>query len=200
MKLDICTQTICFLNYFKLITYEIILKTDFFYFLYRCITMDIGNMLPCLRLVRLVGTIIELIKKVYKMNKRLLPTVLNLLFLPNILLFYFCMKLRFYTRIICDVNTHQRADRMKITIKKTNQTEQRNTALSNTIKLWAILCRDGWVMVESSDKMWSTTEGNGKSFQYSCFEDTMNSMKRQKDRTLKDELPRLVDTQYATEK
>ena len=54
-------------------------------------------------------------------------------------------------------------------------------------------------MVESSDKMWSTGEGNGKSLQYSCFENPINSMKRQKDRTLKDELPRSVGTQYVAE-
>ena len=52
-------------------------------------------------------------------------------------------------------------------------------------------------MVESSDKMWSTGEGNGKPLQYSCLENPMNSMKRQKDRTLKDELPRSVGAQYA---
>ena len=52
-------------------------------------------------------------------------------------------------------------------------------------------------MVESSDKMWSTGEGNGKPLQYSCCETPMNSMKRQKDRTLKDEIPRLVGAQYA---
>ena len=46
--------------------------------------------------------------------------------------------------------------------------------------------------------MWSTGEGNGKPLQYSCFENPMNSMKRPKDRTLKDELPRLVGAQYAT--
>ena len=57
---------------------------------------------------------------------------------------------------------------------------------------------DSWVMVESSDKMWSTGEGNGKPLQYSCLENLMNSMKRQKDRTLKDELPRSVGAQYAT--
>ena len=51
-------------------------------------------------------------------------------------------------------------------------------------------------MVESSDKMWSTGEGNGKPVQYSCLENPMNSMKRQEDRTLKDEL-RLVGAQYA---
>ena len=53
-------------------------------------------------------------------------------------------------------------------------------------------------MVESYDKTWSTGEGNGKPLQYSCLENTMNSMKRQKDRTLKDELPRSVGAQYAT--
>ena len=53
-------------------------------------------------------------------------------------------------------------------------------------------------MVESSEKVWSTGEGNGKPLQYSCLENSMNSMKRQKDRTLKDELPRSVGAQYAT--
>ena len=53
-------------------------------------------------------------------------------------------------------------------------------------------------MVESSDKTWSTGDGNGKPLQYSCLENPMNSMKRQKDRTLKDELPRSVGAQYAT--
>ena len=55
-------------------------------------------------------------------------------------------------------------------------------------------------IVDSSDKMWSTGEGNGKPLQYSCLENPMNSMKRQKDRTLKDELPRSVSAQYATGK
>ena len=58
--------------------------------------------------------------------------------------------------------------------------------------------QDGWVMVESSDKMWSTGEGNGKPVQYSCLENPMNSMKRLKDRTLKYDLPRSVGAQYAT--
>ena len=58
--------------------------------------------------------------------------------------------------------------------------------------------QDGQVMVESFDKPWSTGEGNGKPLQYSHLENPMNSMKRQKDRTLKDELPRLVGAQYAT--
>ena len=53
-------------------------------------------------------------------------------------------------------------------------------------------------MVERSDRMWSTGEGNGKPLQYSCLENPITSMKRQKDRTLKDELPRSVGTQYAT--
>ena len=52
-------------------------------------------------------------------------------------------------------------------------------------------------MVESSDKMWSTGEGNGKPLQFSGLENPMNSMKKQKDRTLKDELPRSVGAQYA---
>ena len=59
--------------------------------------------------------------------------------------------------------------------------------------------QDGWVMVERSDRMWSTGEGNGKRLQYSCLENPMNSTKRQKDRTLKDGLPRSVGAQYATE-
>ena len=53
--------------------------------------------------------------------------------------------------------------------------------------------------MESSDKMWSTGEGNDKTLQYSCLENLMTSMKRQKDRTLKDELPRSVGAQHATE-
>ena len=53
-------------------------------------------------------------------------------------------------------------------------------------------------MVESSDKTWSTGEGNGKPLQHSCRENPMNSMKRQKDMTLKDELPRSVGAQCAT--
>ena len=60
--------------------------------------------------------------------------------------------------------------------------------------------QDGWVIVESSDKMWFTGERNGKPLQYSCLENPMNSVKRQKDRMLKDELPRSVGAQYATEK
>ena len=61
--------------------------------------------------------------------------------------------------------------------------------------------QDGWIMVEISEKTWSTGEGNGKNgklLQYSCLENPMNNMKRQNDRILKDELPRSVGTQYAT--
>ena len=58
--------------------------------------------------------------------------------------------------------------------------------------------KDRWVMVERTDRMWSPGEGNGKPFQYSCFENPKNSMKRQNDRTLKEELPRVVGAQYAT--
>ena len=57
--------------------------------------------------------------------------------------------------------------------------------------------QDGQVMAENTDKMWFTGEGNGKPLQYSCLENPMNSMKRQKDRTLKDELSRSVGAQYA---
>ena len=52
--------------------------------------------------------------------------------------------------------------------------------------------------MERSDRMWSTGEGNGKPFQYSCLKNPMNSMKKQNDRILKEELPRLVGAQYAT--
>ena len=58
--------------------------------------------------------------------------------------------------------------------------------------------QDGRVLVERSDRMCSAGEGNGKPLQYSCLKNPMNSVKRQKDRTLKDELPRLVGAQYAT--
>ena len=72
--------------------------------------------------------------------------------------------------------------------------------MSNSMKLRAKPCRatqNGRVMVESSDKTWSIREGNCKSCQSSCLENPMDCMKRQKDRTLKDELPRSVGAQYA---
>ena len=73
--------------------------------------------------------------------------------------------------------------------------------MSNSIKLWAMSYRatqDRWIMMGNSDKMWSTGEGNGKPLQYSCLEKPMNSMKRRKDRTLKDELLKSVGAQYST--
>ena len=84
--------------------------------------------------------------------------------------------------------------------KLTNLITQ-TTALSYSMKLWARPCRvtqNRRVMVESSDKMWSTGERSGKPLQYSCLENPMNSIKRQKGRTLKDELPRSVGAPYAT--
>ena len=57
--------------------------------------------------------------------------------------------------------------------------------------------QDSQVMMESSDKTWATGGGNGKPLQYSCLQNPMNSMKRQKDMTLKDELPRSVGAQCA---
>ena len=60
------------------------------------------------------------------------------------------------------------------------------------------VAQDRLVMVESSDKTWSTGEGNGKPLQYSCLGNPMNIIKKQKDRSLKDELPRSVGAQYAT--
>ena len=58
--------------------------------------------------------------------------------------------------------------------------------------------QDWRVMVERSDRMWSTGEGNSKPLQYSCLENPMNSMKRQNERILKEELPRSVSAQCAT--
>ena len=58
--------------------------------------------------------------------------------------------------------------------------------------------QDGRVMVERSDRMWCTGEGNGKPLQYSYLENPMNSVKRQNDRILKEQLPRSVGAQYAT--
>ena len=96
---------------------------------------------------------------------------------------------------------HQRADTLKPYSQKSSQTNHtRTTALSNSMKLSHALgaTQDGRVMVERSDRMWSTGEGNGKPLQYSCLENPMNSMKRQKDMTMKDELPRSVGAQYAS--
>ena len=96
---------------------------------------------------------------------------------------------------------HQRADTMKPYSQKTSQSNHtRTTALSNSMKPSHAhgATQDGWEMVERSDRMWSTGEGNGKPLQYSCLENPMNSMKRQNGRILKEELPRSVGAQYAT--
>ena len=96
---------------------------------------------------------------------------------------------------------HQRADTLKPYSQKTIQSyHTRTTALSNSMKP-SHACgatQDGQVMVERSDRMWSTGEGNGKPLQYSCLENPMNSMKRQNDRIPKEELPRSVGAQYTT--
>ena len=99
------------------------------------------------------------------------------------------------------VRGHQRANTLKPYSQKTSQSNHtRTTALSNSMKLSHArgASQDGWVMVERSDRMWSTGEGNGKPLQYSCLENTMNSMKRQNERILKEKLPRSVGAQYAT--
>ena len=96
---------------------------------------------------------------------------------------------------------HQKADTLKPYSQKTRQSNHtRTTALSNSMKLSHArgATQDGLVMVERSDRMWSTGEGNGKSLQYSCLENPMNSMKRQNDRILKEELPRSVGAQHTT--
>ena len=97
---------------------------------------------------------------------------------------------------------HQRANTLKPYSQKTSQSNHtRTTALSNSMKLSHArgATQDGWVKVERSDRMGSTGEGNGKPLQYSCLENHMNSMKRQKDMTLKDELPRSIDAHMLLE-
>ena len=96
---------------------------------------------------------------------------------------------------------HQRADTLKPYSQKTSQSNHtRTTALSYSMKLshayGATL--DRRVMVERSDRMWFTGEGNGTPLQYSCLENPMNSMKRQNNRIPKEELPRSLGAQYAT--
>ena len=96
---------------------------------------------------------------------------------------------------------HQRAETLKTYSQKTSQSNHtRTTALSNSMKLSHAhgATQDGRVMVERSDRMWSTGEGNGKPLQYSCLENLVNNMRRQNNRTLKEELPRSVGVQYAT--
>ena len=96
---------------------------------------------------------------------------------------------------------YQRADTLKPYSQKTSQSNHTRTKpLSNSMKPSHAcgVTQDGRVMVERSDRMWSTGEGNGKPLQYSCLENPMNSMKRKNDRIPKEELPRSLDAQYAT--
>ena len=96
---------------------------------------------------------------------------------------------------------HQRADTLRPYSQKTSQCNHtRTTALSNSMKLSHArgATQDGRVTVESSDRVWSTGEGNGKPLQCSCLENPVNSMKRQNHRILNEELPRSVGAQYAT--
>ena len=101
---------------------------------------------------------------------------------------------------------HQRANTLKPYSQKTSQSNHtRTTALSNSMKP-RHACRatqDKRVMVERSNRMWSTGETNGKPLQYSCLENPMNSMKRKNDtekekRILKEELARSLGAQHAT--
>ena len=108
---------------------------------------------------------------------------------------------RYPSKRVSVARGHQRADTLKPYSQKTSQSNYtRTTALSNSMKLSRArrATQDRRVMVERSDRMWSTGEGNSKPLQYSCLENPVNSMKRQNDRILKEELPRTVGAQYAT--
>ena len=97
---------------------------------------------------------------------------------------------------------HQRADTLKPYSQKTSQSNHTSTtALSNSVKLSHArgATQDVRVMVGRFDRMWSTGEGTGKPLQYSCLDNPMNSMKRQNDRTLKEEFPRSVVTNMLLE-
>ena len=96
---------------------------------------------------------------------------------------------------------HQRAKTLKPYSQKTSQSNHTSTtALSNSMKLSHArgATQDGQVMVERSNRMWSTGEGNGIPLQCSCLENPMNCMKRQNDKILKEELPSSVGAQYST--
>ena len=105
------------------------------------------------------------------------------------------------SKVVGVARGHQRADTLKPYSQITSQSSHTMiTALSNSMKP-SHACRatqDRRVMVERSDRMWSTGEGNGKPCQYSCLENPMNSMKRQNVRILKEELPRSVGAPHAT--
>ena len=96
---------------------------------------------------------------------------------------------------------HLRADTLKPYSQKTSQSNHTSTtALSNSMKPSHAhrATQDARVMVEKSDRAWSTGEGSGKPLQYSCLENSMNSRKRQNDKIPKEELPRSLGAQYAT--
>ena len=97
------------------------------------------------------------------------------------------------SKMVSVARGHQREDTLKPYSQKPSQSNHtRTTALSNSMKP-SHACgatQDWWVMVERSDRMWSTGEGNGKPLQYSCLENPMNSRKRQNDRILKEEVSR----------
>ena len=105
------------------------------------------------------------------------------------------------SKMVSVARGHQRADTLKPYSQKTSQSNHtRTTALSNSMKP-SHACgatQDRQVIVERSDRAWSTGGGNGKPLQYSCLENPMNSMKRQNDRIPKEELPRSLGDQYAT--
>ena len=105
------------------------------------------------------------------------------------------------SKMVAVAREHQRADTLKPYTQKTSQSNHtRTTALSKSMKP-SHACGEtqgGRVMVERSDRAWSTGEGNGKPLQYSHLDNTMNSMKRQNDRIPKEELPRSLGAQYAT--
>ena len=93
------------------------------------------------------------------------------------------------TKMVGIARGHQRADTLKPYSQKTTQSNPtRTTALSNSVKLSHArgATQDERVMVERSNTMWSTGEGNGKPLQYSCLENPMNRMKRRNDRILKE--------------
>ena len=105
------------------------------------------------------------------------------------------------SKMVVVARGHQRADTLKPYSQKTSQpNHSRTTTLSNSTKPSHAhgATQDRRVMVERSDRMWSTGEGNGKPLQYSCLEKPMNSRKRQNDRIPKEELPRSVGAQCAT--
>ena len=81
--------------------------------------------------------------------------------------------------------------------KKENKNRTTNSLGSKWVFIWLLVCLFFWPCCRAC-KMWSTGEGDGKPLQYSCLESPMNSMRRQKDRTLKDELPKSLGAQYAT--